>query len=253
MPTATSFNALGAGNGFTHCLDKVDVSGYEFWTTLGGNQKNGSVTESGKGLSQAMKIFWNVNSADSSYDHSFSVLNLDVEINGDQSLWDSMRWYYVGSGSVTNTFFAPKDRVCYEYFTSSRSAVSDDGGSVSLDLVFRSRLARLYNGSTGSESNFVGYGLSQALAWTSQNGGGGNFFSGLQLHSYTNDAEFSLDTSEYISLNGISLVAQYFDPSGGGGGTVPVTITTAGNKVTCDVEFVSSDETFTTELGFYTY
>ncbi len=36
MPTATSFNALGRGNGFPFCPTSVDVSGFDHWVTLAG-------------------------------------------------------------------------------------------------------------------------------------------------------------------------------------------------------------------------
>ena len=66
MPTATSFTALGRGNGFPFCADRVDVSSYDFWVTLGGYAKtsSGDVTQEQINNSRinAMKLFWNVNS-----------------------------------------------------------------------------------------------------------------------------------------------------------------------------------------------
>jgi len=70
MPTATSFTALGRGNGFPFCLETVDVldrgdgNPYDHWVTLGGFKKTsgGSPTQSQINLSlqNAMKLFWNV-------------------------------------------------------------------------------------------------------------------------------------------------------------------------------------------------
>jgi hypothetical protein len=251
MPTATPFTALGAGNGFPYCLDKYNdkfnVLDYDNWITLGGNKKGEPVTEEGKGLDQAMQIMWNLNSVKSNWDGFAN----DLEINGDQSKWDSMMWYKVGTGSVTDVFFAPKDRVCYKYFSASDYDEYESGKFVYLSV--SSRISRLYNGQTDDEDNFVGYGLRLALSDIQQEGGG-VFRSGFRLRSFTDDVEYSFDTSEYISLNGIHLVAQYYDPSGGSSDPDDVTITTEGNKVTCVAELSPSlTETFTTEIGFYTY
>ena len=64
MPIAQKFKALGAGNGFPHCLDKVDVSNYDYWTTFSGFNKNsgGSPTEQqiADSLTLGMKVFWNL-------------------------------------------------------------------------------------------------------------------------------------------------------------------------------------------------
>ena len=67
MPTADSFTALGEGNGFAAFdYNRVDVSSFDFWVTLGGYAKtsSGNVTpeQINKSRINAMKLFWNVNS-----------------------------------------------------------------------------------------------------------------------------------------------------------------------------------------------
>jgi len=63
-PEATPFAALGAGNGFPACLPRLDVDTADYWTTLGGFNKNsaGSPTEFqiAKSKENAMKLFWNL-------------------------------------------------------------------------------------------------------------------------------------------------------------------------------------------------
>ena len=249
MPTAEPFKALGTGNGFTYCVHKFNVRDFDNWITLGGNKKGGPVTEEGKGLDQAMQIMWNLNSAKSTWDRFAN----DLEINGDQSKWGSIWWYKkVGTGIVMDVFFAPKDRVCYKYFSANDEDEYESGKFVYLNV--SSWIYKLYNGPTDDEDNFVGYGLRLALSDIQQEGSNGVFRSGFRLRSFTDDVEYSFDTSEYISLNGIHLVAQYYDPSGGSMEADDVTITTEGDKVTCVAELSPSlTETFTTEIGFYTY
>jgi hypothetical protein len=256
MPTATPFISLGAGNGFTYCVHKFNVRDFNNWTTLSGWSKvSEPADDAAKAASiavsheLAMQIVWNLNSVKSNWDGFAN----DLEINGDQSKWGSIWWYKkVGTGIVMDVFFAPKDRVCYKYFSANDEDEYESGKFVYLNV--SSWIYKLYNGPTDDEDNFVGYGLRLALSDIQQEGSNGVFRSGFRLRSFTDDVEYSFDTSEYISLNGIHLVAQYYDPSGGSMEADDVTITTEGDKVTCVAELSPSlTETFTTEIGFYTY
>ena len=71
MPTATSFAALGRGNGFSFCPRKVDVSSYTNWITLGGvSSGSASTAEINESLQNAMKLWWNFYSMTGSFSSS---------------------------------------------------------------------------------------------------------------------------------------------------------------------------------------
>jgi len=62
MPTATEFTALGAGNGFPSCLQRIDVDNFNYWTTLSGVNKDApTVTDAliEESLVLAMELYWN--------------------------------------------------------------------------------------------------------------------------------------------------------------------------------------------------
>jgi hypothetical protein len=163
MPTATKFNALGAGNGFPFCLTKVDVSGYDYWTTLGGNQKGGSVTESGLGLREAMSVFWNAHalncnattSGTATIDGSISRVRVEYKVF-DYNVPFPDPPILIDSGAAT-----PKLRVCIpsqvDGIVTNYVYRERDGASSAEFLT--NDLRAMYNGATTSEGNFVGYGL----------------------------------------------------------------------------------------------
>ena len=65
MPIAQKFKALGAGNGFSFCPSKRDVSGYDYWTTLSGVNKDNPTPSPeliAESLRLAMKFHWNADS-----------------------------------------------------------------------------------------------------------------------------------------------------------------------------------------------
>ena len=69
MPTATAFNALGAGNGFPICVPTYDVTSLEY-ITLGGYKHTDAPTaptqtQLDDSLTAAMKLYWNLYSIDS--------------------------------------------------------------------------------------------------------------------------------------------------------------------------------------------
>ena len=62
MPVADKFTALGAGNGFPECLQRVDVDNFNYWTTLSGVNKDApTVTDAlvKDSLVLAMELYWN--------------------------------------------------------------------------------------------------------------------------------------------------------------------------------------------------
>lgn len=159
MPTATPFKALGAGNGFPYCLSKEDVSGIEYWTTLGGNQKNGGVTESGKGLKQAMAILWNLEGV------NLTAKQTETKTNANGTFTAVAELGVVSTDGAVYEI-QPKDRACRGF--SGFSALDSDsdpevqpvaGASVTF-VCNLENMVRFYNGPTDNEANFVGYGMS---------------------------------------------------------------------------------------------
>lgn len=169
MPTATEFIALGAGNGFASCLTSINITdkGFDKWTTLGGNSKGGSVTESGKGLAQAMQFYWNLEGFRFSASASASRA---AQPNANpprpaRSASASIGPNY-SSDADSSIKIIPIDRVCGGSLKdiSVRDYDYDNGVAASCSFGFSSwnstnEIYRYYNGVTRNEDNFVGYGL----------------------------------------------------------------------------------------------
>tara|TARA_R110000796_G_C14456386_1_gene424010 strand:+ start:114 stop:953 length:840 start_codon:yes stop_codon:yes gene_type:complete len=155
MPTATSFTALGRGNGFSFCPAKVDVSGYDNWVTLGG-VSSGSATQAqiNTSLVNAMKLYWNLYSATASFTATWT----DGNLSFDKSLANHQ---YV----ITPE---PRRRLCEgitqpaQSSTGMTEAEYDQTGGVGCGTFGSFKIfhpVRMYNGSTSNTSNFVGYGI----------------------------------------------------------------------------------------------
>tara|TARA_R110001606_G_scaffold169455_1_gene314527 strand:+ start:4225 stop:4986 length:762 start_codon:yes stop_codon:yes gene_type:complete len=166
MPTAESFTALGAGNGFASCLTKIDVSDKSFdkWTTLGGNQKGGAVTESGKGLAQAMQFLWNLEGFKFSASASASRATFGEDpVRGGESVSASLTDYSTDADSSEK--IVPRDRVCgslRDQYENDSDVDAPLAASVTFSFSTNNgynQLARYYNGVTSNEDNFVGYGF----------------------------------------------------------------------------------------------
>ena len=151
MPTATSFTALGRGNGFPFCPVKRNVSNYARWITLGGTQKGNFATNEEKktSLVNAVKIFWNTNQPDGSPNTSKGGGLGNIIIRTDGS---------------TGASLEPINRACRSggavYSDSGTSG--DDKGTESFSMRASISLSifRMYDGPTDNEDNFVGYGWS---------------------------------------------------------------------------------------------
>lgn len=214
MPEAESFISIGSISetnpnavlftGFPFLLTKVDVSGYDHWTTLGGFNKDdtGSPTtqEVNDSLASAMKLFWNYNGH--AVDLEFTTLTIDIE----QDDFDN------GSAPAP---FEPKSRVCRSGWSFSQS--DKTGGDEFMKVDYPP--IRMYNGLTDSEDNFVGYGvlssgsvLDGVFLATDQ-------FDDFSFLSYANDGGTGVEFYEYSSaIDGIWFVA------GARGGDVPPSI-----------------------------
>ena len=165
MPTATPFTALGRGNGFSFCPNKVDVSGYDYWVTLGGYKKTdtGDPTQAQVNLSlkNAMQLFWNLDgwtgllSFAGASDPYREITSLSMK-NGDYYTYYANE---LDGTQVNEPDFDPKDRVCYKSFEVEKMVEDPISG-----IFLGGAPVRMYNGDTSDEDNFVGYGFDQIIS-----------------------------------------------------------------------------------------
>tara|TARA_R110000824_G_C15051322_1_gene661466 strand:+ start:56 stop:952 length:897 start_codon:yes stop_codon:yes gene_type:complete len=170
MPTATQFTALGRGNGFPFCPEKVNVSTYTNWITLGG-VSSGSASEAqiNESLKNAMKLWWNLHSLTGSFS---CALTNSQEGN---ILVSATNHELILKRTGESDALTPIQRACRGTETpalaSNLSSIftdeeeTDDGGGGrsqkvegNLTIGSASFIVRMYNGSTDDENNFVGYG-----------------------------------------------------------------------------------------------
>lgn len=166
MPVATSFTALGTGNGFPYCLIKSDISSFDHWVTLGGYKKTdaGGVTQEQihNSFVTAMNLYWNT-----------YALHLDVGMSGADS--GSVKSYSnnileVGANNLLPA--EPFQRVCEDDIEggsfigggiSGDPSVDPDANQAGFFTVrsggFTINIHRYYNGDRNNEDNFIGYGL----------------------------------------------------------------------------------------------
>jgi hypothetical protein len=149
----TSNNGFG-GTGLPLDIEKVDVSGFDFWTTLGGFVKGstGKPTVAQQGLKQACNLYWNLNS-----------INADCEVTGSNTIDTA----FAKVSSLTVGFNGnpePKNRATGSFsedrINDQQTIGSDPFWTASSQLDFGvETIARFYDGPTSDENNFVGYGL----------------------------------------------------------------------------------------------
>lgn len=246
MPIAEKFSALGVGNGFTHCLPKLNVQTYDYWTTLSGVNKNNPTTSDSliaESLDSAMKLFWNFNGftgdcSDEVFDKT------DITIDNDQEI-GSWRFRQL-DGVYIDTYLAPEDRVCYKAFIRANKTYYTNGTDYG-EVYALIRPTRMYNGSTDDEGNFVGYGL--------------GLFSSLEtrLRSYIDDTTLTLHSiavssnlNEYVEFYGMHFVLtgsnDFWAPN--------VSYTQNDTSITVTAVNENSDitqEVVLRDLEFYTY
>ena len=201
MPVATPFTSFGSISftnpsaalftGFPDCLDELDVTSYEWWTTFSGVNKNNPVTSDKliqESLVLAMKLYWNGYSldalSDGTYNGSpFTVEDIDVS---------------------SSTYNEPKSRACgtaYEDLSDN-----DPDGSANLSLRFFKPKKMMYDG------DFVGYGYSEwqrlASSDTRTSGNGTRVY--LLGSVETEDVPGSNEEIDYayVKLNEISFVCE---------------------------------------------
>jgi len=278
MPIAEKFKALGAGNGFPFCLEKVDVSIYDNWITLGG-VSSGTATQQqiNESLKNAIKLYWNLYSGTGSFATSvgaasgnYSVSEQGVEIilkNNEEALQPSKRVY---RGTDDNSLY----RLVSQINQSDEPLDSPIAcyGFLRLGSDYKF-IVRMYNGSTEDESNFVGYGVNQLFTCrTYGSTSEGTAYSSVQIDiaSFlfgTNDSGTDLDGSKYdtkvfqTTLDGIpfrSKTSSYAGSSGGGGVNITVSASERSGTAECVVtgegySFSSSSTASLSSIDFWTY
>jgi len=271
MPTATEFTALGTGNGFPFCLNKIDVSDrgdgepFDYWVTLGGFKKTdgGSPSQAQIDLSlrNAMKLFWNINKLEGSVTDEedttlvnpgdLTIANLDIDAEDYGSL--TVNWS--DFSNYPSSTFEPKDRVCSQNFVVEKNqgdAPYQSGLNFYLNI--EPAVFRMYDGSTTDEDNFVGYGcgLVDAISFAEE-----VEFRLSSIAQFIDDDEIS--QAEYVTLSGIDFVATA-ESSGGWEFTGPGAISNFDlvNLTVEDVYDLGGGDTVTWRikidaLEFYTY
>jgi hypothetical protein len=156
MPTAYPFSTLGKLNGLPGCVPKVDVSGFDYWTTASGYNKDDfdastAVTQEqiDQSLHKIGRLFWNL----------YRVTCRTGYLSNPSSILTEV---IVGEWDITELDFdlvsvpiEPKDRGCGGPLSDSGSSVPNLGY---IDLRLDTGFSRFYNGDTDDEANFIGYG-----------------------------------------------------------------------------------------------
>ena len=214
MPTATPFTALGAGNGLAFCPTKVDVSVYDYWTTLSGwskvstpagdTAKKESIEESRR---LAMKIYWNLYSMNTDIDTSVSgdTINQSASLDEVTMLYSSVVDGDTAS-ATDNPYAEPMARVCGTRICSATT--NSNPGGISYTSAYAqvtSFCVALYNGSTDNPDLFVGYGIASDLIFARGISSSTRARAIVTVNSY---GDFSTDTSTqtydhaYTKING---------------------------------------------------
>jgi len=267
MPTATSFTALGRGNGFPFCADRVDVSSYDFWVTLGGYAKtsSGDVTQEQINNSRinAMKLFWNVNSLtvastvgdNTTIDRPYSsTRTFDFE-NGD---YDFLSGF--GAGAANKE---PFKRVCVNGFTAGYDldsrAVNPGGTSqtgIDSGAVITVDVEAMYDGAVTDPDNFIGFGM-RPLIFINTYLSTDAYRGTLALTNAVNDQSFPNQLTnkiELVTFAGMQFYASFEDDLNWWGNDVTFTNTDTQVKVEVGSDPSDYGGTLTiSNLGFYTY
>lgn len=178
MPTATAFNALGAGNGFAFCLSKINVN----------DRGDGNPYFKYKvlTLSDAMKLYWNIASTTAS---------AEAPKSGGGTLTAAL--------SLSDVLAEPKERVCGHVITGR----TDTDTFTFVTATIRSPIVyKLYNGNTSDENNFLGYGVDQLVYVSVEANSASEFidviYTGLRAYDNSNAGAF---TATNVIVNGVTI------------------------------------------------
>ena len=250
MPTAESFNALGAGNGFVACLRKVDVSGYDHWTTLNGVNKNSPTTSDAliaESLQLGMKLYWNL----------FSCVALtNVTFSSDGALPSE-------SSSVSNLDLSsspraePMDRICGGASVADSQSSTPSGRTNCHLRLTASTGVRMYNGVTTDEDNFVGMGYNSGEIVNTRGSSSNRAVSRVTLVGYRNESTNQQGVYDYayVTLGGLHFTCEARADGNDSESANAASLTASATGFVSPVSTVyrySSTSTITS-LDFYTY
>ena len=184
MPEAEKFKALGVGNGFPYCLKKVDLTisdegrPYDYLSTLGGNKKVSSPTDSEIALSltNAVKLYWNFNGVTGSYNAGSATIILNIDDPEDPP--------YIELTPID--LGQPKDRSIK--WSAAQGAAELNRTHAEIEIV------KMYNGVTTDEANFVGYGVKGSIGFQADT----PFLPTMYLRSFGNDPSLDPDP-DYVA------------------------------------------------------
>lgn len=246
MPTATSFNALGAGSGFPSCLTKVDVSSFDRWTTFSGVNKDSPTTSDAliaESLQLGMKLYWNLYSC---------VAPTNVTFSSTGSLPDESS--SVSSLDVSSHSRAePMKRICGAA-TATDSQSSNPSGRTNCQLFLTAGTGvRMYNGVTTDEGNFVGIGYSSATVVNTRGSASNRAVSRVSIVGYINESTSTAGVYDYayVTLGGLHFVCEA-RADGNDLESVNAAGLTASAAGSASVNTYSSTSTITS-IDFYTY
>lgn len=247
MPTATPFTALGKGNGFALCAPKVDVSNYDYWTTLSGVNKNSpgaSDSLIAESLELGMKIFWNLFSCVAPTNVTFSSTGTLPSESSSLSYLD------VSNHSRSE----PMDRVCGGVGVTDSQSSSPSGRTNCQLFLTAGSGVRMYDGVTTNESNFVGIGYGGGSLVLTRGSASGRARSNVSISGYTDEASsgstFSNDYA-YVTVSGLHFVC-VAAADGNDSESANAASLTASATASVSVNTYSSTSTITS-LDFYTY
>ena len=146
MPEARPFSTNGVYNGLSGCPPSVDVSGFDYWTTASGYNKDsvGSPTQSqiDQSLHNVGKLFWNLH-------------KVNVDTFYDTNTLTEQFVTGIENGGVDDAI-QPDERVCGGSLSTDNV---DEFAIGQIDLLQTSGMVRMYNGATTDETKFIGYGF----------------------------------------------------------------------------------------------
>ena len=135
MPVAEKFKTLGVGNGFPFCPQKVDVSNYFQYKTLT--------------LDQAVFLYWNVASATATASSQFEAGLESVSIGPTDLIKEP-------KNRGTNIGFSSRGEYSRDPDELQGGSAASAGVEVKIPDIYR-----IYQGSTGDETNFLGYSFGE--------------------------------------------------------------------------------------------
>ncbi len=193
MPVAQPFTTNGVYNGFPSCFPKVDVSEFDFWTTFSGYNKDSGGEPTQKQIDQsetlAGKLFYSLEKVTTATG-DVDLLGIEMVVNGED----------LDFGDPIPPSIEPEDRSCGGSLSSQGEEFDPYFGRI--DQILISGFARMYDGDTAEEGNFIGYG-SGLLDWLDVAPIETNAFDGFVVDSfsglggYSEGEEFSGRDSVY--------------------------------------------------------